>query len=131
MNDEIKLYSTLLNLQMQKSKAFKVFEKFYSEWNDLDYEEQEVTKIDLDLVINNKKKGQIFVREKVLEYLQKIREQGLDMVSEKTLIDEFINIETPLCSPFELEEAIKELELKGEIYQPRKEFFKLTRGLNK
>jgi DNA replicative helicase MCM subunit Mcm2 (Cdc46/Mcm family) len=127
MNDEIKLYSTLLNLQMQKAKAFKVFEKFYSEWNDLDYEEQEVTKIDLDLVINNKKKGQIFVREKVLEYLQKIREQGLDMVSEKMLLDELVNVEQPLCSPFELEETIKELELKGEIYQPRREYWKPTK----
>ena len=116
-----------MKLDFRKEEVLEVVEKFYSEWNDLDYEEQEVTKIDLDLVINNKKKGQIFVREKVLEYLQKIREQGLDMVSEKTLIDEFINIETPLCSPFELEEAIKELELKGEIYQPRREYWKPTK----
>ena len=102
INKQKKLYGNLLSLDMKKEEVLEVVEKFYSEWGN---------------------KTKVFaVKQAVIKFL---KDNG-NICDKKIMFDIFINDNQPLCSPFDLEEAIKELELKGEIYQPRKEVFKLT-----
>jgi DNA replicative helicase MCM subunit Mcm2 (Cdc46/Mcm family) len=105
MNKEKKLYGQLLNLEMEKEEVLKVVEKFYSEWKT--------------------EKDFIDLGQEILNYMKK-EQMNLDFVSIQSMIDNLINVEQPLCTPNEFEEAINSLVLRGKIYQPRKDYYKIV-----
>lgn len=100
-----KLYGNLLSLDMKKEEVLVVVEKFYSEWKT--------------------EKDFINLGQEILNYIKK-EQINLDFVPIQSMIDDLINVEQPLCTPTEFEETIKSLVLKGKIYQPRKDCYKIA-----
>jgi DNA replicative helicase MCM subunit Mcm2 (Cdc46/Mcm family) len=109
MNKEKKLYGQLLTLGMEKEEVLKIVEKFYSEWKT--------------------EKDFIDLGQEVLNYMKK-EQINLDFVPIQRIIDNLINVEQPLCTPKEFEETINSLVLRGKIYQPRKDYYKVVRAFN-
>jgi hypothetical protein len=112
MNKEKKLYSQLLNLEMEKEEVLQVIEKFYSEWKSY----EEIYKFH-DIVFNYIKKEQF--------------ENKVDFISKKQIFENLIDIEEPICTPNELEEIILELINCGSIYEPRKDCYRIMGRKNK